>query len=101
MGLNELRNLGAPTPNSGEYVDLGNPGQKATALGQVGDQLRGTFIETPILMVAVAYLYHKAVISGNDNRSWGFGDVLFVVIVAHALKRFGVGRRWKEVASRW
>lgn len=92
-----LPSLGAPNPKPGHYGAPGNPLQKVFALGKIGDNARGTVIETPILVVAVYYLYDKAFIDGEENRSWGIADVLFVIILAQLLKRFGVGERWRRM----
>lgn len=90
---------GAPNPSqAGQYANPGAPGQAVTGLGRAGDNLRGTIVETPILVVALGYLYHKTFISGDPRRSWGITDVILIVVTAHLLKRVGVAQRWKEVA---
>lgn len=75
-------------------VERGHPGQTAKNLGSWSDNLRATAVDFTPLIVGLAFLYDKTVIEGNPNRSWGFGDVVFVILLAWATKRMGVVRRW-------
>lgn len=95
MGL--LPRMGAPTPAAGEYANPGSPTKGVGKAVKFGDQLRGTFIDLPVLVIATGLLYNMAFIKGNEEKSWGFGDVLFVVIAAWLLKRTGVASRWQGV----
>lgn len=96
-----LRSRISPVPSPGmgsaSRTDAVNPGNPLTIpkkLAQSGDQARGTVLETPVITVAIAYLWHKTMIEGDERRSWSVGDVLFVLIIAQAIKRIGVSHRW-------
>jgi len=74
-----------------------NPGSPVRDLLTFGDQLRGSFIDLPILVVVTAMLYNMAFIEGNEERSWSVGDVFMVILVSYLLKRTAVGARWSGV----
>ena len=83
------------TPSVGSYENPGDPLQKVWANLGFADQIRGTFTEVPILIVSIGYIYDKAFISPNPDRSWRAADLFLVILVAWAAKRTAIGNRWE------
>jgi hypothetical protein len=79
----------AGTPN------YSNPGNPVKDLLKGADNVRGSVIDLPVIAVAVALLYDKAWVSNSEDRSWGLGDLVFVIVIAWFIKRVGVGQRWE------
>lgn len=82
--------MGLLSPN----VANGKPAKTAMNIVMFGDNLRATVMEGIPLLFGVAFLYDKAFVAGNPDRSWGVGDVFMVWMTAWFLKRIGVVRRW-------
>jgi len=78
----------------GGYSDPGAPGRDTL---KFADWLRAGVIDFPLLVVFTAMLYNMAWVQNDESRSWGFGDVLMVILVAYALKQFALGMRWEGI----
>lgn len=75
-------------------VANGKPLQTAKNTLMFGDTLRATIFETTPLLFGTAYLYDKALIEGNPNRTWGVGDYLLVAVITWTMRDIGIIRRW-------
>jgi len=95
MGLPEVQLMGLLTTSAPSMEGgYSNPGTPITDALSFGDQIRGSFIDLPILVVVTAMLYNMAFVAGNEERSWGFGDIMLVLVGSYGLKRVAVSSRW-------
>lgn len=68
-------------------VETGSPLQNVTSVSDMASQTFRTMVEMPILIVSLAFLYETTWLDGNPDRTWGFADLLMIVLVSWFIKR--------------